>query len=81
MDESERRRGQPIPKPVLERQLNQMQLSSLRQLEGFGWSLAFVRRPLVEPIQAVVVDGMGRKHAVLEIDGTVKERPDIQVRH
>jgi hypothetical protein len=60
--------------------LNEVQCIALKNLENFGWHLAFIRRPLfVSPV--VVVQSRDRaKYAVLEVDGSVNLSPAIKLR-
>ncbi len=76
------KRGQQKAIPIdLGRYLNNLQLLALHSLESFGWSLWFIRRPLfLEPI-VVVSSPDTNKFAVLEEDGSVNMRPELQVRH
>jgi hypothetical protein len=49
-------------------------------IEGYGWRLHFIRRPLFQEPVPVVIDGDGRKIGILEEDGTLNREPDIIVR-
>jgi hypothetical protein len=56
------------------------QRRSIKQIAGFGWQLAFVRRQIfLEPI-VVIQNSDGSRLSVLECDGTVNEQPDIRFR-
>jgi hypothetical protein len=79
MDNDKRKGEKPVPENV-ESMLNEMQLLALRQIEGFGWRIKFVRRPLFQDVVVVVMSGEGDKIGVLEEDGRVNMQPDIQVR-
>tara|TARA_R100000687_G_scaffold30831_2_gene25677 strand:- start:14 stop:205 length:192 start_codon:yes stop_codon:yes gene_type:complete len=60
--------------------LNEDQRISLQQLENFGWSLRYVRRPLfLEPVAIVYHSGICA-HAVLDIDGTLDRNSDVNLR-
>ncbi len=76
------KRGQQKAIPIdLGRYLNNLQLLALHSLESFGWSLWFIRRPLfMEPI-VVVASPDSSKFAVLEGDGSVNMKANLQVRH
>jgi len=80
MQRSERRKGAVPPAHALERQLNEAQLVTLRELERFGLSLAFVRRPLFQPAVGVVRDSAKRTYLVIEADGSVNEQVQIESR-
>jgi hypothetical protein len=60
--------------------LNEAQRDKLAELERFGWSLKFVRRPLFQPSVPVVVDGDRKTFAVLEPDGSMTEQPGFDIR-
>lgn len=78
--EKEKRKGdKPVPDNAAEI-LNQLQLLALHKIEGFGWRLEFIRRPLFQDIVAVVVDSGGKQIGVLEQDGEINMNPDIEVR-
>ena len=53
----------------------------MNRVAGFGWQLAFVRRPLFESPVAVVASAELQRFAVLKDDGGVNMLPDIIVRH
>ena len=79
--DSERRgRMPPIP-PGFEAMLNQDQKNALRNVENFGWQLAFVRRPVFEEPIFVVISPDQQRYAILDGDGEVDMNPQIVVRH
>ena len=80
MPEIERRKNEREYASALKRQLNEAQLLTLRGLEQFGWELKFIRRVPFQPPIAVVSDSNRKAYAVLELDGTLNERPNIQIR-
>ncbi|WP_204378436.1 hypothetical protein [Agaribacterium haliotis] len=80
-DASERRKGMPAIPLNLRAFLSDDQRQALRQVEGFGWSLAFVRRPLFQDPTVVLQNPDHVTYSVLEDDGTVNEQPDIIIRH
>ena len=65
---------------ALKRELNEVQLQTLCELEHFGWELKFVRRKLFEPTVAVVMDGDGQSLAVLEPDGSINADAALETR-
>lgn len=76
----ERRKGlAPVPDKLSEF-LNDAQLSSLNKLEGFGWNLEFVRRPLFQEVVPVLFHPDAKKYGVLNEDGTLNAQPGIQLR-
>ncbi|HEY2344552.1 MAG TPA: hypothetical protein VGH80_01565 [Xanthomonadaceae bacterium] len=65
----------------LKRELNDDQRMTLAEIEGFGWELKFIRRPMFMDSVPVVFEP-GRGHfAIIEPDGTLNERPAIEIRH
>jgi len=79
--QSRDRRETMSPIPINLREfLSDDQRRSLRQIEGFGWSLSFVRRPLAAEPVVVIQNGGDAKLSVLESDGTVNDQPDIALR-
>ncbi len=81
MVEKERRQTSEHAPSALESNLNNEQKMTLQHLEGFGWELKFVRRPLFQTPIPVVFDGERRRYAVLEEDGSLNENPDFDIRH
>jgi len=79
MSEEKRKGDKPIPDDV-ERYMNQVQLSGLHKIEGFGWKLKYVRRPLFQDSVIIVTDADGRTLGVLEEDGRLNLEPDIETR-
>lgn len=80
MPDIERRKNEKEYANMLKRQLNEAQLLTLRSLEGFGWELKFIRRVPFQPPIAVVSDSNRKTYAVLELNGTLNEKPAIQIR-
>jgi len=79
MSDDKRKGGNPIPDDV-KNYLNDDQLAVLHKIEGFGWSLKFVRRPLfLEPV-VIVTNADGSSLGVLENDGRLNLEPDIETR-
>ena len=79
MDGEKRKGDKPVPDNA-SGMLNELQILALRRIEGFGWRLQFIRRPLFQNPLAVVVDGDGSKIGILEEDGQINMETDIQVR-
>ena len=76
----ERRTGQvAIPDDMID-ELNELQHQTLARLEGFGWSVGFVRRPLFQDRVVMLFDPSGKEHAVLKEDGSIDRTSDIPVR-
>ena len=79
MDREKRTGEKPVPDRP-EEVLNQMQMRALRQIEGFGWRLGFVRKPLFQEPVPVVFSAEGDKIGILEQDGRINMEPDIELR-
>lgn len=78
--ENDKRTGQkPIP-DNLDDWLTPEQLAMLHQIEGFGWELKFIRRPVFQDPIPVLVSNNGTKIGVLEKDGRINMDPDITIR-
>jgi hypothetical protein len=77
---NERRGGQVAIPDDIKSRLNEFQHQTLARLEGFGWSVAFVRRPLFQDQVIVLFDPAGRQHAILNDDGTIDKTTDVQIR-
>lgn len=78
MDIQERRIAIKQLTSQLRGQLNIDQQMTFKTLEGFGWGILFIRRPLRE--NPIVVLSDGESISVLEHDGTVNDNPDIILR-
>lgn len=76
----ERRKGLPPVPDNLETLLNPAQLTTLRELQDFGWTVSLVRRPLFITPVPVLHSPDGSKRAVIEEDGTANYNPDIVIR-
>ncbi len=76
----ERRGGQVAIPDDIKSRLNEFQHQTLARLEGFGWSVAFVRRPLFQDQVIVLFDPAGRQHAILNEDGTIDKTTVTQIR-
>ena len=76
----ERRTGQvAIPEDIRTR-LNVLQHQTLKRVEGFGWSVGFVRRPLFQDQVVVLFDPTGRQYAILHEDGSLDRESDTPIR-
>ena len=80
MTEQERRNADHGNLARLRALLNDDQRTTLADLERFGWELKFVRRPLFQASIPIVFDGDRRTYAVLEVDGTLNEKPGFDIR-
>ncbi len=78
---SERRRQtEPERAAALRRGLTAPQLATLETLEGFHWTLAFVRRPLFRDPVPVVFDRSSNRYVVIESDGSINDQPGLVIR-
>ena len=80
MNDHERRRAAAKPQRLMQRELNDSQLMTLRSLEAYGWELKFIRRPAFKEAVPVVFDGERKKFAVLKADGELDESPGFDIR-
>ena len=79
MTENKRIGEAPVP-DNLEKYLNTAQMRTLHQMEGFGWELKFIRRPLFQEPVAVMVDPSGKVSGVLEESGELNRNAEIILR-
>ena len=77
----DRRRGGPAVPQHLDTLLSVEQRMGLRQVENFGWRLAFVRHPPFETPLAVVEKFDRSAYAVINEEGELEFSPDLKVRH
>ena len=78
--EIERRNKEMQSSDNLDEALNELQLLSLSKMEGFGWMLAFIRKPLFQEIVPVLFHPDSNKFGILDGDGTLNIKPDIKFR-
>jgi hypothetical protein len=71
--------GSQIPES-LDEVLNAVQLLTLSKMEGFGWMLAFIRRPLFQDVVPVLLHPDNDALGTLEDDGALNMQPDIEFR-
>jgi hypothetical protein len=79
MGEEKRKGVSPIPENLKE-VLNEAQLMMLNQMQGFGWRLEFVRRPLFQAIVPVPFHPDSKQSGVLEDDGTLNMQSGSMIR-
>jgi len=76
----ERRAGVlPIPDDLKE-VLNDAQLQALQAIDGMGWELQFVRRPLFQGVVPVIVNSEDNSRGILEENGEINMLPNTAVR-
>jgi hypothetical protein len=79
MSEDKRKGDKPVPDDVTA-YLNDAQLAVLHKIEGFGWGIKYIRRPLfLEPV-VVVTNPDGSSIGILEDDGRLNMEPEIETR-
>ncbi len=79
MDKEQRKGMNPVPDNI-EELLNEAQLRTLLGIRQFGWELFFVRRPLFQDAIPVLINRDANKTIVLEVNGSINENPDIDIR-
>ena len=79
MDQDKRKGMKPVPDNV-EELLNPAQVSALRAIEQFGWQLHFIRRPLFQEIVPVLINQEGNKLVILEADGSLNDKVELDLR-
>jgi hypothetical protein len=77
----ERRNKQKAVPDNIKDYLNHDQIIALNQIESFGWTLEFVRRPLFQEPTPVVFGPDRKQIGILLKDGTIDKNPGIQVRN
>lgn len=77
----ERRRGESAIPCNLRSYLNDEQRRVLRQVGGFGWKLAIIRRPLFQDPVVIISDADEKQYSVLQGDGAIDAEPNIFIRH
>jgi hypothetical protein len=80
MPDRERRKSEHELISALKRELNDDQRDTLAQLERFGWTLKFVRRPVFQDPVGVIMNPDTHTFAVIEVDGTLNEKAALLFR-
>lgn len=79
MDDEKRSGDKPIPDHI-ENYLNAEQKSQLHKIEGFGWTIKYIRHPLFQKPIIFVSSATGDSIGILEDDGRLNLDPDIEIR-
>ncbi len=79
MADDKRKGENPIPDDI-KSYLNEDQLDQLHKIEGFGWHLKYVRRPVFQEPVIIVTSQDGKSIGILEEDGRLNLEPDIKIR-
>ena len=74
---SDKRRGENAIPENCKELMTDDQIIALRNLESFGWSLKYVRRPKFAPIEVIVVSNDGKSFAILRDDGELDEETPV----
>lgn len=69
---SERRGRQPAVPDQLQKTLSFEQSVTLTAKSQFGWTLAFVRRPLFQDIEVVITNPDRTEYLMIEEDGSTR---------
>ena len=78
--DNERRKGMKPAPESFEELLSEAQLRTLHSIGRFGWQLHFIRRPLFQEVVTVLISREGDKCAVLEVNGSINEQVDLDIR-
>ena len=78
--ENDKRTGQLAVPDNLQDWLNDTQMQILRKIEGLGFKLIFMRRPVFQDPIPVVINDKGNKIGILETDGRLNMEPDLELR-
>ena len=79
MNEDKRNKETPVPDNI-KQYLNDAQQAQLKTIEGFGWNLKYIRRPLFQESIVVVTNPDGTSIGILEEDGRLNLESDIEIR-
>lgn len=79
--DKEKRQGQPAIPDNLQRYLNENQMHALENVERFGCTLKFVRRPALKKAIPVLLGPDGKKMGVLEESGNIEWEPALEFRN
>ena len=60
--------------------LSRAQIDTLETMESFHWRLAFVRWPVFQAAIPVLFNRDGTRYVVIREDGSIDERPTLQLR-
>ena len=77
--DNKRDKQPPIPENLSE-YLNDAQLRTINKMEGFGWKLFFIRRPLFQEVITIMQSPDGSDTALIEIDGNFIQSHDVYIR-
>jgi len=78
--DKEKRKGRAAIPAHFKKLLNEEQVSSLQQLEKFGWEVRFVRMPLFQPLIIALYHPSTDKFGILGETGDLDTESDLKVR-
>ena len=79
MNNNKRSSEKTIPENIKDF-LTDAQAAELNHIEGFGWSLKYIRRPLFQERVVVVMNPNGSSIGILEEDGRLNLESNIDTR-
>lgn len=79
MNDDKREGDAAVPEDV-KNYLTDAQAAELNHIEGFGWTLKYIRRPLFQERVVVVMNPDGSSIGVLEEDGRLNLESNIDTR-
>jgi len=79
MNDEKRSGDKPIPDHA-DNYLNVAQQSGLRKIESFGWNIEYIRHPLFQDPIVFVSSADGKSIGILEDDGRLNLKFDIEIR-
>lgn len=77
----ERRHGKPAVPPDLKDILSQEQMRTYHTMQGCGWRMYFVRRPLFQEPTVALINNEGTRVGVLEQEGHFDMEPLLELRN
>ena len=77
----ERRDGNKAVPSDLKEYLTAEQMRAYRCMQGFGWRMYFVRRPLFQTPTAVMINDVGTRIGLLEMEGHLDMSPAVELRN
>ena len=75
----ERNTQAPLPDRLSD-YLNEAQLRTISKMEGFGWKLFFIRRPLFQETITIMQSPDCTETALIETDGNFIQAHDVYIR-
>ena len=79
MDQEKRKGRKAIP-DHFKKLLSEDQTEGLKVLERYGWELFLVRMPLFQPLVIVLRNGSTDEYGLLQEDGSLDVKSDLEIR-